>query len=162
MSLQDWEAMEKELQRLDPAPLPGPFHRRLGSARPGTAGASTPRLSPRMPSNPLDWSVFWKWALPATAMLALVILGLHRLGQPPKPDFVRPVKLSGLTADQVEIDRQLVNAFEGLAQLSDGQPLRFRCYDWVEHIRVRDSTQGVVFERNEPHREIIPVRYDHD
>jgi hypothetical protein len=160
MSPKEWKTMEDELLRLKPAPLPDEFQQRLRAAF--TASVQNLPPTPRVSLRSIHW--FWrlKWVAPAAAAVALAWIWLPRSGMTDKPVLASVAAMPGLTVDRIEIDRQLVDAFEGLAQLPDGKPLRFRCYNWVDHIRMRDSAQGVEIERNEPFREIVPVRYDHD
>lgn len=161
MSNEDWKTIEKELERLSPAPLPAEFEKRLYAARPVMAD---PQLHRSLQPSSSVWRILrLRWIAPAFATaVAIIWFCLPRQSTVSNSPAISEARFTRLTVDRVEIDRQLIDAFEGLAQMPDGQPLRFRCYDWVEHVRLCDSIQNVVFERNEPHREIIPVRYDHD
>ena len=65
-----------------------------------------------------------------------------------------------LKADKVEIDRQLVADFDAIARLPSGEPVRFRCQQWMDKVWLRDSAAGLVIERTTPRLEIVPVRFE--
>lgn len=65
-----------------------------------------------------------------------------------------------LKADNVDIDRQLVGAFDAVAHLPGGEPVRFRCQEWMDEMVLRDSARGVVIEQRRPHLEIVPVSFE--
>jgi hypothetical protein len=62
-----------------------------------------------------------------------------------------------LKADAVEIDKPLVAAFDTVARLPGGEPVRFRCREWNDHLVMRDSARGVVFEQDVSRIEVVPV-----
>jgi hypothetical protein len=65
-----------------------------------------------------------------------------------------------LKADRVEIDRQLVGAFDAVARLPSGEPIRFRCRQWMDQVVFRDSSRGVVVEKRSPRLEVVPVGFE--
>jgi hypothetical protein len=67
---------------------------------------------------------------------------------------------TALKADNVEIDRQLLTSFDAVARLPGGEPVRFRCREWMDQLVVRDSSRGVVIEQRAPHLEIVPVGFE--
>ena len=82
---------------------------------------------------------------------------------PQKPAATQPLASSArplLKADKVEIDRQLVAGFDAIARLPSGEPIRFRCQQWMDKVRLRDSGAGLVIERTTPRLEIVPVRFE--
>jgi hypothetical protein len=95
----------------------------------------------------------------AASALALMLVGwkwwFSNEFNPPVPSL----ETTPLVADDVVIDRQLVAAFEGLAELPTGEPIRFTCYDWIDRVTVRDNAHGVVIERREPRRELVPATF---
>lgn len=103
---------------------------------------------------------FLRWLAPATVgVLALAVL-LWQLGR----DNHRPPPASvaaapAFTADQVEINRQLLDSFEAVANLPDGEPVRLRCQQWVDAVTLRDSVRGVEVVRRMPRLEVVPVGY---
>ena len=109
------------------------------------------------------WSVL-RWLVPATATVACIFLLLFHSGSrvPEKPTGPRIGSAASQTlkADQVEIDRQLMTNFDAIARLPSGEPVRFRCEEWMDRVRVRDSAAGLVLERSTPRLEISPVRFE--
>jgi hypothetical protein len=98
-------------------------------------------------------------ALTAAAALLLLVAGRESapLGTPQRPATVSaPVS----RIKDIEFDRQLVAAFDAIAQMPNGQPVRFRCREWTDDVIVRDPVQGIVIERRTPRLEIVPVRVE--
>ncbi len=110
----------------------------------------------------VDWGLVLRWLLPgaaAAAALALVLrLGLPagRLGT----EVVKTAETTALKADDVQIDRQLVSSFETVARLPDGEPVRFRCRQWIDEVKLRDKDRGLVIEQRVPRVEVVPVSYE--
>lgn len=71
-----------------------------------------------------------------------------------------PSRSGVIQANQVEVDQELVAAFDAIAQLPDGEPVRFRCREWNELVTLHDSARGVVIERQEPRFVIVPIRFE--
>jgi hypothetical protein len=65
-----------------------------------------------------------------------------------------------IKADNLEIDRQLIADFDAVGQLPNGDPVRFRCQQWLDKVWLRDSVAGLVIERTVPRLEIIPVHME--
>jgi hypothetical protein len=63
-------------------------------------------------------------------------------------------------ADDVQIAQDLVSSFDTLAKLPGGEPVRFRCRQWVDKITLSDNTHGLVYEQRTPRVEIIPVGFE--
>ncbi|HLH55534.1 MAG TPA: hypothetical protein VKY92_18180 [Verrucomicrobiae bacterium] len=99
-----------------------------------------------------------KWLLPASLAAAACVFALagHE-ARKPAPALATS---SPLKADHVEIDRQWITNFDAIANLPDGEPVRFRCEQWMDKVRVRDSSAGLVLERSTPRLEIVPVKLD--
>jgi hypothetical protein len=109
----------------------------------------------------LAWSVL-RWLVPA-ATVACGVLLLRQRGVPPEiPTRPRMVSAAHhtLKADKVEIDRQLMTNFDAIARLPSGEPVRFRCEEWMDRVRVHDSKAGLVLERRSPRLEILPIRFE--
>jgi hypothetical protein len=155
------ERFEAELHRLKPAALPEEFMARLAAAQP--VFRTQPPIRPQ--STPFDtWWRLLRWLAPVTAAAALVAVAL--VWQLPKPEVKSPsghLAVSAkpaLKADDVEIDRQLVAAFDAVARMPGGEPVRFRCREWTDNVVLRDSARGVVVEQRTPRLEIVPVRLE--
>ncbi|HEY9175623.1 MAG TPA: hypothetical protein VI136_25370, partial [Verrucomicrobiae bacterium] len=65
-----------------------------------------------------------------------------------------------MKADQVEIDRKLLASFDAVASLPDGEPVRFRCREWVDAVTLRDSDRGVEITHRTPRLEVVPVSFE--
>lgn len=113
------------------------------------------------PLHRLAWSVL-RWFMPA-ATVACGVFFLRPRGVPSEIP-TRPQMVSApqhrLKADKVEIDRQLMTNFDAIAQLPSGEPVRFRCEEWMDRVRIHDSKAGLVLERSSPRLEILPVSFE--
>jgi hypothetical protein len=67
---------------------------------------------------------------------------------------------SPLKADDVQIDEQLVSTFDAVAPLPSGEPVRFRCRQWLDEVVLRDSKRGVEVTRRVPRVEVVPVSFE--
>ena len=118
-------------------------------------------LPPQSAAQVCLWRSVLRWLVP-TACAALMLFGMRRVTNiPAKPKTgIQPIASSGrplLRADKVEIDRQLVANFDAVGQLPGGEPVRFRCQQWMDKVRLRDTATGLVIERTTPRLEIVPV-----
>jgi hypothetical protein len=152
------EQFELELRRLHPARLPEDFAERLAAACPETA--PRPLVLTTRASQPAPAWGWLRWLAPATAAaaaLVALVLWLNALGRPVPDSPARAVAPPEVCADDVEIDRQLVGAFEAVATLPDGEPVRIRCREWMDEVVLRDTVRGVAIQRRTPRLEVIPV-----
>lgn len=151
------EQFEAELEALRPAhPDPAALERLRSELSAKRAAGQA--LSPTSPAGPPNWT-FLRWLIPgaiAACTLALGWITYRDSGRRTAPP-VAVVAAPALKADKVEIDRQWVADFDAVARLPDGVPLRFRCEQWLDKVRVRDSATGLVLERTTPRLEIVPV-----
>jgi hypothetical protein len=83
----------------------------------------------------------------------------HSAGKPRGQTFAVFAKPT-LKTDDVEIDRRLVAAYDAVAQLPGGEPVRFHCREWADNVVLRDQVRGVVIEQRTPRMEIVPVRIE--
>jgi len=65
-----------------------------------------------------------------------------------------------LKADNVQIDQELLSAFDTVARLPSGEPVRFRCRTWMDQVVLTDKQRGVVIEQRTPRIEVVPVRFE--
>jgi hypothetical protein len=161
MNDREHELFETELRRLKPAAPPEEFMDRLTVAQPVLRNEHRPRPRPA----PADtWWRPFRWLGPAAVAAAAVVVVLVR--QLPGPEGKSPKQLvtvsakPALNADDVEIDQRLLAAFDAVARMPDGEPVRFRCREWMENVALRDSSQGVVVEQRTPHLEVVPVSFE--
>lgn len=162
MSEFDPEQFEKELQTLRPAK---PSPQNLAQIRAQLRARSAPASQPvRSATFQFRWNLAWRWLVPASALAAIAGLVLfaqsaaRRAETQPQPTAASQQPM--LKADKVEIDRRLVADFDTITETPGGQPMRFRCEQWLDRVRLRDSAAGLTIERTTPRIEIVPVRFD--
>ena len=176
MNENELERFEAHLRSVDPARPPAEFLQRLmsetavlvaerrahtalevlsaqaeGSPAPETVRASA--SAARSPWLPL----VLRWLVPATAVLVLGAL-IWRANLP--PGRVTETASTPVKADDVRIDQQLVSTFDTVAQLPSGEPVRFRCREWMDEVVLRDSRRGIEVARRVPRVEVVPVRFE--
>ena len=160
MNDRDIERLEIELGKLKPAPPPPELMTRLAvapSVKPTSRAARSGSLSRA--------EVWWRWlwpvpALTAAAALLLLLVARRESGQLGTPQRSTTGSAPVTRIQDIEFDRQLVMAFDAIAQMPNGQPVRFRCREWTDDVIVRDPVQGIVIERRTPRLEIVPVRIE--
>jgi len=161
MSEFDPGQFEKELQTLRPAK---PSPQLLEQIRVQLRAESKPASDPvRLARFPLRWNLAWRWLVPASALAAIAALVLFAQSAARRPETPQPrtaLKQPTLKADKVEIDRQLVADFDTITETPGGRPMRFRCEQWLDRVRLRDSAAGLTIERTTPRVEIVPVRFE--
>ena len=163
MNNRDQELFEAELPRLKPARPSEEFMARLAATppKPRAQAQNCFRLRREAPSW---WRWSFRWLAPAavTATLAAALLA----GRWPKsiahslPHVAMNPATPLVQHDDVEIDRQLVAAYDAVAQLPDGEPVRLLCREWRDKVTLRDPAKGIVIERQTPRLEVVPVSYD--
>jgi hypothetical protein len=92
------------------------------------------------------------------ALLVLVVIPQTRQrGMTPEPS----TWASGpaLKVDQVEINRELLGSFDAVAEMPDGEPVRFRFQEWMEAVTLRDSVRGLEVVRYTPRIEVVPMNF---
>jgi hypothetical protein len=163
MSERDNELFEAELKRLKPARLPVELHARIGQRFSATAPRETETSRAPEPRVAGWWS-WLHWLVPATAVVlaALVVMfqgGKHRITTPPAPAAATAATEPSLKADEVEVDQELLGSFDAVADLPDGEPVRFRCRQWIEEVTFRDSARGLEVVQRVPRMEVVPVSF---
>jgi len=145
------ERFEADLQRLLPARPPEDFLKRLKTAR--LVYSPEPRSKAnRFPGFAISpWLL--RWLIPATAMLTIGLL-VWRASLPVAK------AASAIKADNVQIDRELLSAFDTVAQLPSGEPVRFRCRTWMDQVVLTDKQRGVVIEQRTPRIEVVPIGFE--
>jgi hypothetical protein len=157
----DPELMEAKLRRLTPARPPAELMARLAAARPAPAPVP-PQPSTSNPQLPGLALLRWLGLVAAGAAVAAAFL----VWWPSRPEnrqasnALSATAEPALKADDVEIDQQLVAAFDAVARLPDGQPVRFRCREWAEEVVLTDTARGIVIEQRTPRLEVVPVSFE--
>jgi hypothetical protein len=95
--------------------------------------------------------------VPATAVL---VLGVVLWQAKPLARRGPATAASPMKADDVQIDQQLVSTFDTVAPLPSGEPVRFRCREWLDEVVLRDSKRGVEVARRVPRVEVVAVSFE--
>ena len=160
MKDQELEKFEATLQRLKPAKPPAALLARLTAVR-ETSSSSKTAVHRSAGSHSGGWFHVLRWLLPASAAAAIMVVALR---QSPKPPTVTVDKTksdpSGLRADDVQFEQNLVASFDAVAQMPNGDPVRFRCREWSDGMTLRDSSRGIVVEQRTPRLEVTPISFE--
>jgi len=108
------------------------------------------------------WPLLRRWLVPATAVLvAAVVLWRVPLSRTPEtgPQEIAST-VPAVKADDVQIQQELVKSFDTVAVLPSGEPVRFRCREWLDEVTLRDKRSGLMIEQRTPRVEVIPVRFE--
>jgi hypothetical protein len=155
------EQFEAELQTLRLAKPPQRGLNRILSELPSLV--ALPAL-PATQSARRIWIGLLRFLVPAGAVTILlaswVVQDQNTSTQQPRPRHLVSSPHSLLRADKIEIDRQLVADFDAVGKLPSGEPVRFRCQQWMEKVSLRDTAKGLVIEQTTPHLEIVPIRFE--
>lgn len=159
MKEQDNEMFEAELRRLKPGKLPGALESNLVAA----LAQAKPRKTDRPPVQvrPPTWWLWLRWLAPATVATLALLLAVTQANRPLPAKSTATVNAgSPLKADKVKIDRKLLASFDTVANLPDGEPIRFHCREWVDAVTLQDSITGLEVVRRTPRIEVIPVSFE--
>jgi hypothetical protein len=177
MNDHELDHFEKELEALKPSRPPQSFSDRLSRTIASQPTRSLdPALDPNLnlnrnqnpPSPPrIDFKQFLdhlrrhlRWLVPATVVMiaGLVLLRSDILGVHLDVPAVEP--RVALKADDVKIDSTLVSSFDAVANTPGGEPVRFRCEEWMDEVRLKDSSRGLVYSQRVPRVTVVPVRFE--
>ena len=154
MNDMELERLEAELRRVVPARPPEEFMARLKSARPAMPSVrSEPAVKLRPPAGFELPTWLLRLLMPATA-LVLGALVVWRVSLP------GVIAAPAMNADNVQIDQQLVSAFDTVAPLPSGEPVRYRCRTWMDKVVLRDKERGVMIVQQTPRVEVVPVSFE--
>jgi len=153
----DLDNFELELRRLPPSAVPQDLMARLRAAQ--AEPMPSRRLAPPKELRWTDWLAGWRglaWVLPAAAAM-LIWLAWHPAVGPGRAGLA---EAHGIKADAVRVDHSLIASFDTVAQLPDGEPVRFRCREWHDDLVVKDEANGVFITQSTPRVEVVPVRFE--
>lgn len=166
MNEPDLESLERDLRRLRPA-ASDEFVNRLVSSRPRRAvepvATPKPGLFDRVRLS-LDRAGFWlRWCAAPAVLVCLI--GMLWFRPEPPPTLVdasgtnRAHQLTEVPAGagEVEIEHDLVDSYEMVADLPSGVPVRFRLDKWHDTVVYRDPQTGLAVERRSPRFEVVPM-----
>lgn len=158
--MNDEERFAADLRRVAPARPPEEFMARLLAAKPCLEVRRAGQ--PRRANGPAAWVRALRWLAAATAVVAVAV-GLWGRHPPPgnsgrqtNPALTVPA----LRAHGVQIDQALLWSFDAVARLPSGEPIRFRCREWMDQVVLSDRDRRVVLEQRAPRLEVVPVRFE--
>ena len=163
MTEQEQKQFEATLRKTRLVKLPGELRSRLLAAAPPIKARSAP---PWPALAVLGWLRVLRLALPAAAAAVLLGVVVWRGGLRSKPNAMNPKPQTGalastpLKADDVQIDQELVSSFDTLARLPGGEPVRFRCNQWLDQITLSNKAQGLVVQERTPRLEVLTVGFE--
>jgi hypothetical protein len=151
---------EAELQRLKPAEPPAGFAARLAAAAAAGRALPQPEAQPGPAALATVWTRLLRRLVPTAGVAALGLgIVLWWLGRPEVDPPTRHAT-PALRADDVQIDREDIAAFDTVALMPGGEPVRFRCRKWTDRVTLRDSARGIVIEERTPRLEVVPVSFE--
>jgi len=161
MNDRDLDLFERELEALKPTPPPSEFVNRLAQTitleaernRHARKAASSPWTSSLWLYRPQVWL---RWLVPATVVVLAGLLAWN-------PDSAGRREASAgaaLKADEVKIGSTLVSSFDAVASTPDGEPVRFRCEEWLDEVRLSDRSRGLVYSQRVPRVTVVPVSFE--
>jgi hypothetical protein len=158
MSEDELDGLEAGLSRLRPASPPPDLLSRLMEARPEPV--VRPVAQPRMTDAEGIRARLIRWLVPSIAAAAFALLAIsvklhssrnsERLAAADRP----------MTADDVQINHELVGSFETVANLPGGEPVRLECKRWLDKVVYRDKATGDVIEQETPRLQVVPVGFE--
>jgi len=157
------QEFEAALRETRPVKLPEELRSRLLAAAPPKKARSAP---PWPALAFLGWMRVLRLALPAAAVVLIAAVLVWRNASPRKSTPTTSKSKSGmiaaapLKADDVKIEHDLVSSFDTLARLPGGEPVRFRCNQWVDEITFSNKAQGFVLQERTPRFEIVTVGFE--
>jgi len=156
MNERENEVFEAELRGLKPARLPDELESHLNALPPRPSREIESRQ--RSQGRRLDWPLRLRWLAPVTVVAVALLVAVSQWNR--GRNFALPTTAASaptLKADQVEIDRQLLGSFDAVANMPDGEPVRFRFQQWLDAVTLRDSVRGVEVVQRTPRLEVVPV-----
>ena len=163
MTDREQQEFEAALRRTRPVKLPEELRSRLLAAAPPKKARSAP---PWPALAVLGWLRVLRLAIPAAAVVLVAAVVVWRHASPSKPATASSKSKSGLVvaaplkADEVKIDQELVSSFDTVARLPGGEPVRFRCNQWLDEITFSNKAQGLVLQERTPRLEIVTVGFE--
>ena len=175
MNNRDLDLLEKELEAMQPAQPPQEFAERLSKAI-TNADVPTPTHNLNLtPNLPRFWSnsavvqdllarlrFHLRWLVPASVAViaSLIVLRSDLLGVRRITPVTVATPTPAMKADDVKIDSTLMSSFDAVASLPDGEPVRFRCEEWMDEMRLKDSSRGLVYSQRVPRVTVVPVCFE--
>lgn len=155
------EELVAELRQIKPAKLPEDLMVRLR-----TIELDNPAPAPRtIAPSPLAPSFLQllRWLIPVTAAVLITAViwrgkeGPTEAASRTNSQVAASMAPENFEADIVEIGKDLVSSFDAVATLPGGEPVRFRCQQWINKVVVDDEKKGLLVESRMPRVVVIPV-----
>jgi hypothetical protein len=169
MTDHEQEKFELQLRRTKPARPPEDFIGRLLAAEPKVKASVEPAPFVRpVPDFLRTMRQSLRWLIPATAVVLAVIV-VWRGSQPfaSRSSISAPNSQTGtgattalLKADDVKINQRLISSFDAVARLPGGEPVRFRCENWMDQVVLSDKSRGLVVENRKPRVEVVAMGFE--
>jgi len=151
MNEREHNLMETELKRLKPAKAPQELIERMMAAVPAQPAPKPQRHEVEAKLN--EWWLPWlRWLAPVSAVGLVVFVSVYQ--------FPWAVQTDAFKADDVQLNRRLVSSFDAVAELPNGEPVRFRVREWSDETVFHDSARGLVVESSTPRMEVVPVAFE--
>ena len=169
MSDHEQDKFEAELRQLKPGKLPEDLVARIQTAV-STSPVHSSQTAPRAPLS-AGFLQILRWLVPATAAILIAAVVWHRQQDsgepvastvasqetaPTTPSPTEPL----LRADNIQIGKELVSSFDAVATLPGGEPVRFRCQQWISKVVVDDERLGLLVESRSPRVVVVPVGFE--
>jgi len=151
------DQVETGLRRLPPSPVPPEFLARLRAVP--MQLHSGRELEPKPIVHWQKWFAGWRWltwSMPAAIGLLLWLVGPRALD----PERPAQAETHGLRADAVQVGHSLIASFDTVAQMPDGEPVRFHCRQWQDEVVLHDDANGILISQIAPRVEVVPVRFE--
>lgn len=166
MTEHELENFERQLRRTKPASPPENFTTRLRAAEPtANAGVESGAAAPSIADFSRRLRLALRWLLPASAVALAVLVAWHErqpFGSGPASGSRTSESAASplLKADDVQIDQRLVSSFDAVARLPGGEPVRFRCENWMDQVVVSDKASGLMVENSKPRFEVVAMGFE--
>jgi hypothetical protein len=169
MTDREQEKFELQLRRTKPARPPEDFTARLLAAEPKVrAGVKSAPFVRPVPNFLRMVRQSLRWLIPATAVVLAVTVAWHRsLPFVSRSSISAPGSPTGtgaattlLKADDVKINQRLMSSFDAVARLPGGEPVRFRCENWMDQVVLSDKSRGLVVENSKPRIEVVAMGFE--
>ena len=161
MTEHEQENFEAQLRQLKPGKLPEELVARI------QAGVSTAaKCSRTVAKQSPDFLQILRWLIPATAAVVVTAVVWHRQpnsdgqGLSNLDSQESSIAAEPLKPDNVQIGKELVSSFDAVATLPGGEPVRFRCQQWVNTVVVDDEKRGLVMQSRSPRVVVVPVGFE--
>ena len=151
MNEREHDLLETELKRLKPAKSPQDLIERMMAAVPVTPEPK-PRRRERQSALSEWWLPWLRWLAPVAAVGLVVFVSVYQ--------FPWAVQSEAFKANDVQLNRKLISSFDAVAELPNGEPVRFRVQEWSDETVFHDSARGLVVERSTPRMEVVPVAFE--